>query len=623
MSKQIRKIKLPGDNEEYELISTIQTDAAGVEIGRQINVGDEKLQTANAKATSALAQGDYIFRLGATETNPSDYRFNEAYGTGSIAAGMGAVAYSRASKSFGYRTQTGMPSKKEQTEHRPEDISIDVSFVIDSTYDYNYKVEKNLLQYTAYGTIEEGSIVTSQGHTTSFDVIPNKSRIALSISAPNGLLRDSQVRYTINDKNNYYLSLTENNEYNATVILEQVTKLTIEETFSNSDLPLNITLSAWPAENVGQAAMAIGSDTVATANNAFAGGYRAKATETNSFAFGGTDGTDEVTIASAAGAVAMGASVKATGVNSFATGLRTHAQGAYSHAEGQDTEATQSYAHAEGKLTHATAAGAHAEGQKTWATYGYSHAEGEESKAENYYAHAEGKATQAAGQAAHAEGRESKAIGAYSHAEGYNTSTSKEAQGAHAEGQNTSASAAASHAAGINTQAKHTGSTATGNSTITGRNYQVVIGQFNDVDTNALFVVGNGTADNDRKNAFVIKEDGSLVLQGISASTATINNLTVNGTLTCTSSSWNNIAVTTIRPQQIIFGGKTYTSFTPFYATNTTSFSQVRSAFEKGLSVYYKQDNNYYALNKISGDVAYFGSKSLTGYDAQIPPKTS
>jgi hypothetical protein len=36
--------------------------------------------------------------------DPEDIRFNEAYGTGSTASGMGAVAYSRASKSLGYRT---------------------------------------------------------------------------------------------------------------------------------------------------------------------------------------------------------------------------------------------------------------------------------------------------------------------------------------------------------------------------------------------------------------------------------------------------------------------------------------------------------------------------------------
>lgn len=508
MSKQIRKIKLPGDNEEYELISTIQTDAAGVEIGRTVTVDGENIKSAAAEGVSAMAQGDYIFRLGATDpVQSSDYRFNEAYGTGSIAAGMGAVAYSRASKSFGYRTQTGMPSKKEQTEHRPEDISIDVSFVVtDNTCNYDYTVEKNLLQYTAHGILEEDK-VASKGHEISFKVAPENSMIALSISAPYGLAMDRQVFYKINDEDNSRpLSLTENNKYNTTVILEKVTNLTIEEAFSNPDFPLNITLSAWPTENVGQAAMAIGSDTAATANNAFAGGYRAKATEINSFAFGGTDGSNNVTVASATGAVAMGASVQATGANSFATGLRTLAQGAYSHAEGQDTKATKSSAHAEGSSTHAAGVCAHAEGKDTEASGNYSHAEGEGSKATTYYAHAEGKATQAAGLAAHAEGRESKASGSYSHAEG----------------QNTSASAAASHAAGINTQANHDGSTATGNNTITGRNYQVVIGQFNSKDTSALFVVGNGTADNNRKNAFTINSNGVITVEG---------NLIVNGTL--------------------------------------------------------------------------------------------
>ena len=52
-----------------------------------------------------------------------DWRYNEAIGTGSEANGMGAVAYSRASKSLGYRTQTGYPPSVEEVEKRSEAVT--------------------------------------------------------------------------------------------------------------------------------------------------------------------------------------------------------------------------------------------------------------------------------------------------------------------------------------------------------------------------------------------------------------------------------------------------------------------------------------------------------------------
>jgi hypothetical protein len=56
------------------------------------------------------AAGDYFVDEEGNEIIPEDaWRYNESIGTGSTANGMGAVAYSRASKSFGYRTQTGFP----------------------------------------------------------------------------------------------------------------------------------------------------------------------------------------------------------------------------------------------------------------------------------------------------------------------------------------------------------------------------------------------------------------------------------------------------------------------------------------------------------------------------------
>lgn len=78
--------------------------------------------------------------------------------------------------------------------------------------------------------------------------------------------------------------------------------------------------------------------------------------------------------------------------------------------------------------------------------------------------------TDAAGEAAHAEGRGAYATGNYSHAGGEYTIADQESQTA--------------------------------------------IGKYNDntTATSALFVVGNGTSDTDRKNAFAVNKDGSATL---------------------------------------------------------------------------------------------------------------
>ena len=102
------------------------------------------------------------------------------------------------------------------------------------------------------------------------------------------------------------------------------------------------------------------------------------------------------------------------------------------------------------------------------ATAPYSHAEGIETTASGYASHAEGSGTTASGPCSHAEGSGTTASGDYSHAGGYGTIASAEAQTA--------------------------------------------IGKYNAEDTNALFIVGNGTFSS-RSNAFTVKLDGSATVQ--------------------------------------------------------------------------------------------------------------
>ena len=138
--------------------------------------------------------------------------------------------------------------------------------------------------------------------------------------------------------------------------------------------------------------------------------------------------------------------------------------GAYSIAEGYNTTASGDYSHAEGGLTTASGDRSHVEGNQTTASGSCSHAEGAYTTASTGYSHAEGFKTTASG--------------GYSHAEGYQTT----------------ASGSASHAGGYHTKALH--------------DYEVANGKFNQSNSDTLYSIGDGTADDARHNAFEITATG-------------------------------------------------------------------------------------------------------------------
>ena len=220
---------------------------------------------------------------------------------------------------------------------------------------------------------------------------------------------------------------------------------------------------------------------------------------------------------------------------SSTSGENCTASGSCSHAEGYGTTASGSSSHAEGLHTDASGDYSHAEGSETEANGNYSHAEGYYTKATGWASHAEGSAaisdngiileyTTASGAYSHAEGYATTASNAASHAEGNNTVASAEAS--HAEGANTESSGIASHAEGLNTIANGDSSHAAGYYT-TAEDYQYVVGKYNSsrnpitsVDTvystsdsvtttyPALFIIGNGTSDTSRSNAFTVYANG-------------------------------------------------------------------------------------------------------------------
>lgn len=183
----------------------------------------------------------------------------------------------------------------------------------------------------------------------------------------------------------------------------------------------------------------------------------------------------------------------ATGKYAVSLGGKSVARGKRALAEGTSTVADGDYSHAEGMNTVTLGAGAHSEGGSTTASEEHAHAEGTMTQALKKGAHAEGGQTIADGQYAHAEGANTKATNYTAHAEGYNTTAS--GSSAHAEGEGTLANYKASHAGGYYTRTDKIGQTA--------------IGTYNAIDDHALLIVGNGSDEANRSNAFVVKDDGA------------------------------------------------------------------------------------------------------------------
>lgn len=197
---------------------------------------------------------------------------------------------------------------------------------------------------------------------------------------------------------------------------------------------------------------------------------------------------------------ADGAEIHNDYTNNIATGL-------YSKASGFMTQATGDYSSAEGLYCVASNICAIATGRNTTASGPFAHAEGTRTVASSNDAHAEGDMTQATAARSHTEGYATKATEKQAHAEGMNTTAS--GLNSHAEGEYTEAKGRASWAGGAHSLASGTRSFANGSYTIAAGTAQTALGKYNVSDTTSLLIVGNGTSDTARSNAFTIDTAGN------------------------------------------------------------------------------------------------------------------
>ncbi len=238
-----------------------------------------------------------------------------------------------------------------------------------------------------------------------------------------------------------------------------------------------------------------GFQTQASGSSSFTANYQTKATNqaTSAFGIGGE--------ASGKGAFKTGGYSTASGEYSFTEGVNTQAVGNYSHAQNRGTQALADDSNASGVETVASGInGSNANGHKTNAT-------GEASFTANFGTTASGTYASAFGKGGDAKGSNSFKIGDNNVSEGSCTFSL---------GANNTSVGYCSTVGGFQSRA---GGSAP-YSLVYGRNLkatgadQAVLGAYNNPDTKygayPRLIVGGGSSENTRNNAFVVLPDGTL-----------------------------------------------------------------------------------------------------------------
>lgn len=266
-----------------------------------------------------------------------------------------------------------------------------------------------------------------------------------------------------------------------------------------------------------------GNETTASNRGAHSEGERTESSGIASHA----EGQDSK--ATSIGAHAEGCSTTASNQGAHSEGINTNANATAAHSEGHGNNVSGAYGHGEGYGNTVTAQSGHVEGQGNTVSGAYSHGEGYGNTVVAASAHVEGQncdIDDVNGVAAHAEGNSTKATKRAAHSEGERTEASNIA--AHSEGQDTIASGTAAHSEGLGTVASGYGAHADGRDTVASGSYsnasgygtkataqgQSAVGKYNKENANALFIVGSGTSDTDRKNAFEVLTDGTVKVGG-------------------------------------------------------------------------------------------------------------
>ena len=276
------------------------------------------------------------------------------------------------------------------------------------------------------------------------------------------------------------------------------------------------------------------------------------------------------------GQFAVGYGTQATGHTAFSSGFSTVASGNYSTAMGNDSDASGNFSTAFGYGTSAlgtistamgiatTAAGyaATAMGFNSFAGGNYSTATGYITSAGGYASFSAGEFTYATGDYSTAMGYETTASGDNSTAMGYYTEASG-GYGSIAMGNQTTASGDNSTVMGEGGTASGAASTAMGRGTTASDYASLVVGQYNSSGStanspeafstsNTAFVVGNGTDNSNKSDAFKVMFNGDTTVS---------NDLTVNGDVNISSDARlksNIVTLGSTLSKLLLIDGKSY-----------------------------------------------------------------
>ena len=252
-------------------------------------------------------------------------------------------------------------------------------------------------------------------------------------------------------------------------------------------------------------AFATGLETRALGRYSFTGGSETKATNTNAFAIG------YKTLASGESSLATGVITEASGEGSFASGWKVKATGKYSSALGSYTQAlgTNSFSTgnegttADGLNSIATGRGTTSSGTSSISAGHSTKALGVNSFAGGNGSIANNDNTFAFGVSANANGHTSISLGSNTIANNFLS---------FATGYMTEASGEASFTQGYRTKATKNYSSAFGYETQAVGNNQMVVGKYNKLNAEAMFIVGCGNSDTERVTGFQVNWDGKVIV---------------------------------------------------------------------------------------------------------------
>ena len=272
------------------------------------------------------------------------------------------------------------------------------------------------------------------------------------------------------------------------------------------------------------------------------------------------------------------------GYSSVASGYYSVASGSYSVASGYSSVASGSSSVASGSYSVASGSYSVASGYSSVASGYYS-------VASDYYSVASGSYSVASGSYSVASGYSSVASGSYSVASGYSSV----------------ASGNSSVASGRGSKASHQDSVILATYGISGRNQQCVVGIYNQQDSSAYFVVGNGSSETARSNAMTVSSSGVVTantfkgaLQGNADSATKVKNtLTINHNGTTKTYDGSSAVTIDIASGGSSSGESSIQPFAGFMTSTDMSNIQNQSTALTGGQVYCSQSKNrfYYKVN--------------------------